>query len=324
VYLSEVSGRKDIWALRLPSGPFHRTAQRTRLTMGPLSYSAALPSRDGKHIFVVAAKQRGELVRFGMKSHQFLPFLSGISAIDVSFSKDGKWVAYDSYPDHALWRSRSDGTERMQLTYPPMEAGFPVISPDGTKVAFHTRNAELFVVTMDGGQPQKIVDRGSDALWSPDGKLLLYLLGIPDGWSDWLHIADVFTRKITTIPSQGILGGWWVTQDKLVATAQNTTKFVTFDFKTQKWTDLIAGNFVNWRVSTDYKYLYFTTGGAESEVRRLRFADNQMETITSLKDLRRAVEDGVCTDIGIAPDGSPVFTRDIGTQEIYSLSVHWP
>ena len=109
-----------------------------------------------------------------------------------------------------------------------------------------------------------------------------------------------------------------------MATDQNTTKFLTFDFKTQKWTKLMAGNFVNWRVSPDYKYLYITTGGAQSDVRRLRFADQQIETITSLRDLRRAVEDGTCTDIGIAPDGSPIFTRDIGTQEIYSLSVHWP
>ena len=64
---------------------------------------------------------RGELVRYDMKSHQFVPFLSGISAISPTFSKDGQWVAYTSYPDHTLWRSRSDGTERRQLTYPPME-----------------------------------------------------------------------------------------------------------------------------------------------------------------------------------------------------------
>ena len=40
----------------------------------------------------------------------------------------------------SVWRSRSDGTERMQVTFPPMDARFPVISPDGTKVAFHTGN----------------------------------------------------------------------------------------------------------------------------------------------------------------------------------------
>jgi hypothetical protein len=50
-----------------------------------------------------------------------------------------------------------------------------------------------------------------------------------------------------------------------------------------------------------------------------------VEPITSLTGLRRvvdAVEQG--TNIGVAPDGSPVFTRDIGTQEIYALNVKWP
>jgi hypothetical protein len=28
--------------------------------------------------------------------------------------------------------------------------------------------------------------------------------------------------------------------------------------------------------------------------------------------------------VAVAPDSSPVFTRDIGTQEIYTLSVTWP
>ena len=87
---------------------------------------------------------------------QFVPFLSGISAIDPTFSRDGQWVAYTSYPDHTLWRSRSDGTERKQLTYPPMEVAYPSISPDGTKVVFGTSSEETFVVSMEGGPPQKI------------------------------------------------------------------------------------------------------------------------------------------------------------------------
>jgi hypothetical protein len=89
--------------------------------------------------------------------------------------------------------------------------------------------------------------------------------------------------------------------------------------------ELVAGNFVNWGVSLDGKYLVFTTGGAEPKVQRLRFADRQIETITSMKDLRCVVDsvEGQ-TQVNVAPDGSPVFTRDIGTQEIYALTVHWP
>ena len=123
--------------------------------------------------------------------------------------------------------------------------------------------------------------------------------------------------------SQGVVGPLWITQDTLVAFDFTAVpKFVTFDFKTQRWNDLVTGQLVNWAVSRDGKYLIFTTGGAEPKVQRLRFADRRIETITSLKDLRRVVDsvEGQ-TQVNVAPDGSPVFTRDIGSQEIYALSV---
>jgi len=39
--------------------------------------------------------------------------------------KDGQWVAYASYPEGSLWRSKVDGTERLQLTFPPMAILWP-------------------------------------------------------------------------------------------------------------------------------------------------------------------------------------------------------
>jgi hypothetical protein len=70
---------------------------------------------------------------------------------------------------------------------------------------------------------------------------------------------------------------------------------------------------------------YFTTGGAEPNAQRLRFPDRQIETITSLKDLRRVVDSlKQRTQIDVAPDGSPILARDIGTPEIYPLNVRWP
>ena len=32
---------------------------------------------------------------------------------------------------------------------------------------------------------------------------------------------------------------------------------------------------------------------------------------------------GQAIDIGIAPDGAALLTRDVGTQEVYSLTVKW-
>jgi hypothetical protein len=103
---------------------------------GPLSYAQTISSRDGTQLFAVGTKSRGELVRYDAQSKQFVPMLSGISASDVSFSADGRWASYVSYPEGTLWRSRADGTERLQLTYPPMVVAFPFISPDGKRVAF--------------------------------------------------------------------------------------------------------------------------------------------------------------------------------------------
>ncbi|HKD59944.1 MAG TPA: hypothetical protein VKB47_05765, partial [Terracidiphilus sp.] len=70
--------------------------------------------------------------------------------------------------------------------------------------------------------------------------------------------------------------------------------------------------------------VYYTTGGAEPKAVRIRLADHKVETIASLKDLRRAPGPDGSTQISVAPDGAPVFTRDVGTQEIYALTLNWP
>ena len=56
-------------------------------------------SDDGKQIFAVGAQRRGELVRYDAKTHDFLPYLGGISAADPTYSRDGKWMVYMSYPE---------------------------------------------------------------------------------------------------------------------------------------------------------------------------------------------------------------------------------
>jgi Tol biopolymer transport system component len=304
----------------MQTGLFRRSGKPIRLTNGPLPYSTPYASRDGKQIFALGTKQRGELVCYDMKSHQFQPFLSGISATDPTFSPDGKWVAYVTYPDHTLWRSRSDGSERTQLTYPPMVVSFPSISPDGTKVSFHTNEREVFVISMDGGTPQRVSDNAVYAHWSPDGTYLSY--ASPDAV---FHIADLRTGEKSTPPYQQGRAGFWVDQDTLLATSKKQTNFLTFNLKTQKWTGLgpkDVGSIVNWMKSPDGKYLYFTTGGADPKVERMRFSNQQTETITSLKDFHRVVNYGE-TEVNVAPDGSPIFTRDTGYKEIYALNIRW-
>jgi Tol biopolymer transport system component len=323
------SGRPDIWIAQWQTGFFQRVHPPVQLTNGPLSYMGPIPSRDGKQIFAIGTKRRGELVRYDVTSKQFVPFLSGISAFDLTFSKDGKWVAFASFPDHVLWRSRSDGTNRLQLTYPPAQVYFPFISPDGKRVTYGNNTGEIYVISMDGGSPQRIAENGSwAASWSPDGNVLVYA-----DYSDPKHskcqFYDLRRGERSFVPgSQDLMGVQWVAEDMLVAATQDRKKLLVFDVKTQKWSELVSltgpGNIVNWAHSPDYRYVFYTTGGAEPEAMRVRLADHKVETITSLKGLPRATDPGGNTQISVAPDGSAVFTRDIGTQEIYALTVKWP
>ena len=329
VFMKRNRGQQDLWTLAMRTGVFQRSQTPIQLTNGPLSYENPVVSQDGKRIFAIGTKQRGEVVRYNLNSKQFQPFLSGISAFGPTFSRDGKWVAYTSYPEHTLWRSRSDGTDRLQLTYPPMRVLYPFISPDGKRVVYGNSDLETYVISMDRDVPQKVIAQDSLAAnWSPDGNLLVFT-DTHEATQLKLLILDLRTGLRSVVPdSRGLVGGQWIAQDTLIARQLVTSRAMVFDMKTQKWSDLLPGTkptiFVNWLHSPDYKYLYFTTGGTDPQVSRIRIVDRNEEAITSLRDLRQTTGPDGNTQISVAPDGSPVFTRNIGTQEIYALTVKWP
>jgi Tol biopolymer transport system component len=316
----------------MSKGFFQKLRTPIQITNGPLFYLRPSPSRDGKHIFAVGMKRRGELVRYDMSSKQFTPFLSSVSAISPSFSLDGQWVAYLSYPDLALWRSRTDGTERLQLTYPPTEVLYSCISPDGKKVAFAVHE-ELHVIDMDGTSQLEITKEKINTpvpAWSPDGRSLVF-----EGDIEEHRNSERFRKQLKTIDlqsgarsvvasSQGLGNAFWINSATIIAGNENHSKLLMLDLTSGKLAELVSGIIVNWAVSPDRKYLYYTTGGAEPKAMRIRLEDHNTEEIASLKGLRQALDPIFGdTHISVAPDGSPVFTRDIGSQEIYALSVKW-
>ena len=328
VFETRVKTRQDLWYLPMERGWLRRASEPMRLTAGPLSYFDPIPSRDGKQIYALGTKQRGELVRYDMKSKEFVPFLQGVSAINPTFSKDGNWVAYLSYPDRSLWRSRSDGTERQQLVSDAVAS--PAISPDGQRVLF-AQNGITYLIGIEGGERQAIVNDGTiwSADWSLDSKKLVFWTARDQEHSQ-ANFLDLATGKRSGVPgSVGLLGSRWI-GDKLIAVDEHSA-FVVLDLNTQKWSALglnAKSNLITrWGVSPDYKYLYYTSGGPDPELVRFGLSDHKSQSIASLKDFHFAgllQVHGAETQFCVAPDGSPVFTRDIGTQEVYALSVKWP
>jgi DNA-binding winged helix-turn-helix (wHTH) protein/Tol biopolymer transport system component len=326
--------RWDLWAVPFGNRSLQGRARPVQLTNGPLSYSLGSVSRDGKQIFVIGTQRRGELVRYDSKLQEFVPYMRGISVLDPTFSRDGKWMAYRSYPDYTIWRSRADGTDRLQLTYAPSEAIFPQISPDGTRVAFSTPEGVLYVVNMKGGAPQKLCDNAWGPGWSPDANRVAFTSVVSgrnfgDKGFYQTRVLDLRDRDISVIPnSEDTVGAFFVAGDGLVVgkNMHGNFRFMFFNLKKNEWSVLATNEngFVNWAPSPDGKYLYCTTAGNDPKALRIRISDHAAEPIASLKDLRRVDAPYVTTSTNVAPDGSTLFTRDIGTQEIYALTVKWP
>jgi eukaryotic-like serine/threonine-protein kinase len=163
----------DIFAVADSVGLFRKaSAIPTQLTTGPIIYHAGVPDLDGKKLFVQGYQPRAGIVRYDPTSKQFVPYLSGISATDLAFSRDGKWVAYTVIPNNTLWRSRVDGSERLQLTSPPVAATLPVWSPDGSQIAYISGQAgkpwKIFLIPAQGGSPEELLPENVgeiDATW---------------------------------------------------------------------------------------------------------------------------------------------------------------
>jgi serine/threonine protein kinase/Tol biopolymer transport system component len=321
VFIGETAGRDDLWALSAGRDYLSRTPKPVQFTNGPISYDGYTVGRDGKHIFAIGSLRRGELVRYDKQTHTYVPYAGGISALDPTFSRDGQWMAYLSYPEHTLWRSRSDGSDRLQLTYSSKIVILPRISPDGSQVAFSDDEANCWVVSRDGGTPRK-VGRGAAPDWSPDGNRLAITKPTTSFYSS--TILDLRSGKTSELSdSEGTLGPWFTSQDTVVAASQNQSEFRQFDFRSGKWSDLVASEdkFVNWIVSPDGKYFFYSTGGNDPRVFRMRLSDRSVEEIVHLNEIRVVEDNYIGPKLNVAPDNSPLLTRDVGTQEVYSIAL---
>ena len=333
------SSNSNLWVLREKRGLFERQSREPiQLTSGPLDFYMPVPSPDGKKLYVLGVQLRGELVRYDASSRQFQPFLSSIRAEQLDFSRDGRWVAYVLYPEGSVWRGRLDGSERLQLTFPPTQASNPRWSPDGKRIVFSASTfgklQKIYSVAAEGGASEQLTtgERADfDPSWSADGKSVIFAHNIAhEGKTSDLAIEDLDlkTRQVSTLAgSEGLWHPRYSPDGRYIsALTADSQMIMLFNTATRKWTELArsVANSAVW--SHDTQYIYFDNfPSRDAAVLRVRISDHKLEHVTNLEGLRRA--ESVTLNwpwMGLAPDDSPLLVRDIGSQEIYALDWEAP
>ena len=77
-----------------------------------------------------------------------------------------------------LWSAPVDGGPSVRLTANPADAAVPALSPDGTRLAFTSRDelhAEVYVMDAGGGPATRLTWLGATAIvrgWTPDGRIV--------------------------------------------------------------------------------------------------------------------------------------------------------
>lgn len=319
-----------LWAL-----PGSGEREPRQLTEGPMSFGSPWPAVQGDKVWALGVNPLTQVVKYDPGHQSFTKVLSGISATELDYSPDGKWVTYVAVPDATLWRSRVDGSDKMQLTFPPERTALPRWSPDSKQIAYVSINtgaaSRIMLISGDGGKATPIYAEKHgqiDANWSADGTRMIY--GYMFGTSNMkISMLDLKTQKVSTIPgSKKLFSPRWSPDGRyLVALTLDFTTVMLFDFQTQKWTTWFkepAGSVSYPAWSSDSKSLYFDDLVTDEEsIRRVKLGEDHPERVFGVQGFERYMgQFGYWT--GVARDGSWMFVEDRSTQEVYSLNLGVP
>ena len=333
VFQSEHGGRKDLWAISEHRGLFGSTSRSpVRLSFASQNFFSPAIGNGGKQVFAIGTDRRGELVRYDYKLKTFMPFLGGISATWVSFSKSRHSVAYIDYRDRSIWRANADGSQKFQITFPPFEVDDLAWSPDEKTLALRGRIPGkpwiIYLVPSTGGDCKALIPGNTEQgipTWSADGTRIAFgdvphVFSKPSG-GEAIHILELSNHAVTELPeSRGLWSSRWSPDGhSLSALTIEEQRVMLYDFTTKKWrsTDAKAVNNPTW--SSDSKYIYFDTNIHDQALRRLRVADGHVDLLTRL----HAYPDLAWWWSGVTPDNSPLILRNLGSTEIYSLALEY-
>ena len=325
IFMSHREGVNNIYELVQPPWfEFWKKATAVRLTAGQIDVLGATPGRDNDGLFMIGKIAQGAMQVFDEKLKRFVPFLDGLAAADFVISPDKKWMAYKDFPQRRLWRSRLDGSEKLQLT--DSFAWMPKWSPDSKWIAFSDFK-EVYQVSIDGGTPEKLTAEGKSEVapvWWPDGKSIAFNDFPLPGQALGIKVFDLETRKVSIMPgSEGFFVPSWSPDGKyMVAIAENPSRMVLYTVASGTWKDLkiFKAPWQYWVWANDSRSVYFAMRdpepGEEPGMYQLTTADGKWEQAAKFSGLT-VNRDDLEGFPSMTADGRFAMMRDTSVVQIY-------
>lgn len=332
-----IGSNSSLWTLPEHHQLALRSGAPTKLYASAFAISDSAMMLDGKRLLLLGLNETHELVRFDRSLDQWVPIAVDPTAVDAHWSADGQWISYLSSPEHSLWAMRADGSARLRLTAPPIQAFAHWWSPDGRQLAFHLlapgRPGKIALVPATGGKPEVLfadAPTGEDCpSWSSDASHLFferYWLD-KDGntTANAMCEIDLKTGQVTQLPGTGNLGPPAVSPDGRYIAAQSGDfhSLMLYDFQSGKWAGIAHGGFIhNPQWTRDGRSIVFQdpAGGEEQPVYQVSLSGLAVKQLAGRRQFLRA-DVSRFSLTGLTPAGDPVATVIHSNSDIYALSL---
>jgi Tol biopolymer transport system component len=325
VFASDREQRLNLYELAAPPWfAFWRKPTAVRITGNQLPILAATPMRDSKGLFVLGKTDEGAMRAYDPHSKKLLPYLDDLSMLEFVISPDRQWMAYSEYPSRHLWKSRLDGSERVQLT--SSVALMQQWSPDGKWLAY-TDFRNVYLVSAAGGAPQKLTPDGADGVapsWFPDGKSIAFNNFPHPDKPFRIHVIDLATRRISDMPGADryYVPSWSPDGKYMVAITQNPARMVFYSAQTKTWKNLrtfdVPWGFWTWASDSNSIYMGLVLGN--NGIYQLTVPQGEWKLLCPLDGVNDP--SGADSFMSLTPDGQPAIMSRTGVGQIYSL--RWP
>jgi DNA-binding winged helix-turn-helix (wHTH) protein/Tol biopolymer transport system component len=333
-----VDTQASLWLMDENRGLYRRhTGEPIQLTRGPIAFDHPNAMRNSSRIFVIGSHNEYQLLRIDPKTSAKTAMLAESGATDMDFSLDGQWVVYAARENGTLWKSRIDGSGKVQLTAGATGAFAPHWSPDQKQILFTgfllDSQPRLYVVSAEGGSPKSVLPSNNkwasvSGDWRTDGRqIVLDVEEMESGREPDIRILDLESGKLTKLlDSDGLIEPRWSADGRYIAALNPKKKQVLlYDCKLEKWSVLAEANFpaaLRWSPGGDALY-YQDVDEVEESIFRVPMATREAERVLGLGDLlSTGAARGIFT--GLSPDGSVYVTVDHGDVDVYAVDLQLP